>query len=70
MVYENVIAYCSKHCDKTTKKPMPVSAFEKMCGLKNGTVGKWKDPKRYPRMQTLRKLESATGIPVAKWVKE
>jgi len=44
------------------------SSFEKLCGLGNGTVSGWKDGN--PRVETLIKIESATGIPVSKWLQE
>ena len=48
---------------------LSVSAFEKKCGLANGTVGKW----RYggnPSLETLQKIVSSTGIPIEEWMKE
>ena len=48
---------------------LSVSAFEKKCGLANGTVGKWKDGGN-PSLETLQKIVSATGVPIAEWMKE
>ena len=48
---------------------LSVSAFEKKCGIANGTVGKWKDGGN-PSLETLQKIVSATGVPIAEWMKE
>jgi transcriptional regulator with XRE-family HTH domain len=45
-----------------------ISTFEKKCGLGNGTVRGWVNGN--PRVETLEKLEEATGIPVAEWIKK
>lgn len=47
---------------------MSVMAFEQKCGLKNGTVGKWKDGKYAPRFSSLEKIAKATNIPISQWV--
>ena len=62
MIYNRIINYCNQNS-------LSVSAFEKKCGLANGTVGKW----RYggnPSLETLQKIVSATGIPIEEWMKE
>ena len=46
-----------------------VSAFEKKCGLANGTVGKWRDGGN-PSLETLQKIVLATGITIEEWIKE
>lgn len=61
MVYNNVIEYCSKN-------NMSISAFEEKCGLSNGLVGKWKEKGYEPSVSTLQKIESATKIPIKKWL--
>ena len=48
---------------------MSVSAFEKKCGIANGTVGKWKDGGN-PSLDTLQKIVLTTGIPIDEWMKE
>lgn len=48
---------------------MSVSAFEKKCGIANGTVGKWKDGGN-PSLDTLQKIVLTTGIPIEEWMKE
>ena len=61
-VLGNVKRYCEKH-------KISLLAFEKMCGLGNGTVGKWRDGK-FPSVHTLQKMEIATGVPMLDWIKE
>ena len=59
MVYERVVDY-------TTRNGMSIREFERMCGLSNGTVGKWR--KAEPKVETIHKISDATHIPVSKWV--
>lgn len=61
MVLENVRNYCDKN-------KLSVSAFEKKCGLSNGTVGKW-DERTMPTLDTMEKISNATKIPIEKWLK-
>ena len=61
VIYQNVLAYCEK-------KNMTVHAFEKMCGIGNGTVGRWKDNNSSPALATVQKIAEATKIPIKKWV--
>lgn len=60
LFFEKVEAYCKEH-------NLTIMAFEQMCGLANGLVGKWKDDGN-PRLETLMKIVNATGIPVEKWL--
>ena len=60
MIFERVVAYCVKH-------DMSIAAFERMCDIGNGAIGKWK--KRRPSMESLLKIEKATGIPLSEWIK-
>lgn len=60
MFYEKVEEYCKQ-------KGLSVMAFEKMCDLSNGTVGKWKEG-GFPSVPTLKKIEKATKVPVKKWL--
>ena len=55
--------------DYCNKNSLSVSAFEKKCGIANGTVGKWKGGGN-PSLETLQKIVSATGIPIEEWMKE
>lgn len=61
MVFDKVMDYCQKN-------KMSVMAFEKMCGFGNGVVSGWKDGN--PRIESLLKLEKATNIPMAEWLKD
>ena len=62
MIYNKIMKYCNEN-------GLSVLAFEKKCGLTNGTVGKWKD-RGNPSLETLQKIVSATGIPIEEWTKE
>ena len=62
MIYSKIMYYCNQNS-------LSVSAFEKKCGLANGTVGKWKDGGN-PSLETLQKIVSSTGIPIEEWTKE
>ena len=62
MIYNKIMDYCNQN-------RLSVSAFEKKCGLANGTVCKWKDGGN-PSLETLQKIVSATGIPIEEWTKE
>lgn len=61
MVYENVMRYCDEN-------DLSIVAFEKKCGLANATVAGWKKNNYDPSLSTLRKIASATGIPIEKWI--
>lgn len=62
MIYNKIIKYCNENS-------LSVSAFEKKCGLANGTVGKWKDGGN-PSLETLHKIVLVTCIPIDEWMKE
>lgn len=62
MIYNKIMKYCNEN-------GLSVSAFEKKCGIANGTVGKWKDGGN-PSLETLQKIVSATGIPIEEWTRE
>ena len=62
MIYKKIMNYCNQNS-------LSVSAFEKKCGIANGTVGKWKDGGN-PSLETLQKIVSATCIPIEEWMKE
>ena len=62
MIYNRIINYCNQNS-------LSVSAFEKKCGLSNGTVGKWRDGGN-PSLETLQKIVSETGVPISEWIKE
>ena len=60
MIYSKVIEYCKKN-------NMSVSAFERKCGLANGTVNGWKHG-GYPSVPTIKKIEQSTKISAKKWL--
>ena len=62
MIYKKIMDYCNQN-------RLSVSAFEKKCGLANGTVGKWRDGGN-PSLETLQKIVLTTGIPIEEWMKE
>lgn len=61
MIYEKIVAYCKEN-------NMSIMAFEKMCGLANGVIGKWENDKLKPSLSSLSKIAEATGIPIAEWL--
>lgn len=62
MIFEKVQNYCSHN-------NISISAFEKKCGIGNGTVGRWADGASKPSLTTLEKIEKATKIPALEWMK-
>lgn len=60
--YDKVAEYCNE-------RKMPISVFEKMCGIGNGTCGRWKDSMSSPTLTTIQKIAEATKIPIEKWVR-
>lgn len=60
MFYQKVLDYCKA-------QNISVSAFEKKCGLSNGTVSKWKNGGS-PSLDTLSKIVNATGLSAEKWI--
>lgn len=61
MIIDKVMSYLEE-------QHMSVAAFEKKCSIGNGVVRAWKEGN--PSIKTLQKMEKATGIPIAEWVKE
>ena len=61
MIYENIVSYCKEN-------GISISAFEKKCGIGNGTIGGWKDDISKPSLATLEKIAKETEIPIAKWL--
>ncbi|MDY3109283.1 MAG: helix-turn-helix transcriptional regulator [Lachnospiraceae bacterium] len=61
MIYQKIIAYCQKN-------KISVRAFEKKCDIGNGIVGRWKDDSSKPSLDTLEKIQKATGITIAEWI--
>ena len=61
MTYQKVIKYCEEN-------NLSIMAFEKLCGLSNGTVSKWENGKDGPKIKTLKLIEEATRIPIKEWI--
>lgn len=61
MFHQKVVEYCKEN-------NLSIMAFEKKCGLSNGTVSKWKDCGN-PSLDTLFKIVEATGISTEEWLK-
>lgn len=61
MVYQKILKYCKEN-------NLSISAFEKKCGIGNGTISAWKDGS-VPSLRTLEKIEKTTGITVSELVK-
>ena len=64
MIYPRVIQYCSEN-------NLSIAGFEKLCGIGNGTVGRWnpelEEPSK-PSLDTLEKISRATGISMAELI--
>lgn len=61
MYYKKVEAYCKKN-------NIPISVFEKRCGLGNGTISGWVDSN--PRIDSLQKVATEMGITLAELLEE
>jgi transcriptional regulator with XRE-family HTH domain len=61
VIYQKVIEYCQKN-------NLSVNAFEKMCGIGNGTVGRWKDNSSTPTLSTVKKIADSTKTSIKKWI--
>ena len=55
MIFENINRLCSQ-------RGLTIAALEKMSGLNNATICKWKDS--IPRVDTLKKVADALGVTV------
>lgn len=62
MVYRKITEYCKEN-------HLSISAFEKLCGIGNGTVGKWEQGSN-PSYETLQKIVRATSIPIEELLKD
>lgn len=63
MITDKIESYCEM-------SGISISRFEKLCGLGNGSVGKWKKKGYMPSLATIFKIERATGIPAYMWIEE
>ena len=62
MIFQKVKEYCKKN-------NLSNSSFEKKCNIGNGTVSRWENDDSKPSLSTLEKIEKATGIAVAEWIR-
>ena len=62
-IVNDILNYCRE-------RDLTIMAFEQLCGLGNGVVGKWEGDKYKPSLTSLQKIEAATGIPLAEWLKQ
>ena len=60
MTYKKIKLYCETH-------GISIRRFEIMCGLGNGVVDDWKEESE-PALKSLKKIATATGIPIAEWL--
>lgn len=60
-----VFAKVKKYCEE---KKISIAAFEKLCGIGNGTVARWEQDESRPSLQSLEKMQQATGIKVTEWL--
>ena len=63
MITDKIDTYCKN-------AGISVSRFEKICGIGNGIVGKWRNRGSSPSISTLVKIEKATGVPIFMWIEE
>lgn len=61
MLYDKVVQYCQKN-------NIPISVFEKECGLGNATIRGWKTSS--PRIDSLQKVAAKMGISVDELLEE
>lgn len=61
MIFEKVKKYCEDN-------KLSIAAFEKLCGIGNGTVARWECDESRPSLQSLEKMQQATGIKVTEWL--
>lgn len=61
MLYDKVFQYCKKNS-------IPISVFEKECGLGNATIRGWKTSN--PRVDSLQKVATKMGISVDELLEE
>lgn len=61
MFYKKVTDYCEKN-------NISINAFEDMCNLGNGVIGKCKDGSSKPSLTTLERIAKTTKTKVGDWV--
>ena len=60
MIFEKIQLYCSE-------VGISIAAFERLCKIGNGAVGKWRNQTK-PSVMSLMKIEHVTGIPLYQWL--
>ena len=61
MFYKKVAKYCEEN-------NLSISAFEKLCNIGNGTIGRWEKEKSKPSLQTLEKIATTTKTSISEWI--
>jgi len=61
MTTEKIAKYMAKR--KLTEK-----RFERLCGIGNGCIGKWRMGKSNPSIKTLEKIAKATNTSIKSWL--
>lgn len=62
LIYENIKRLCAE-------KNVTICSLEKMCGIANGTIGKWASNNASPRIDTVVKIARFFGVSVDSLVK-
>lgn len=62
-VVQNIDNYCAV-------SGITIKEFERLCGLANALVSKWRSGRQTPTIKTLKKISDATGISIDAWIKE
>ena len=64
VLVSNIEAYCSNN-------DITEAEFERKCDLGKGIVCRWRNGLiKAPTMTTLQKIETATRIPMSRWIKK
>lgn len=63
MIYDNVKRLCLKNHTS-------IFTLEKVCGIGNGSIGKWADVDADPRIGTLKKIADYFGVTVDELIKD
>lgn len=63
MIYDNVAKYAEA-------KGVSVRKLERLSGLGNGAIGKWKDGKHKPTLYTLTAVAKVLGVSVDDLIRE
>lgn len=61
MLYDKIVEYCQEN-------GVSLFAFEKKCGLGNGTIKGWMNSN--PRIDSLKKVAEKMGVPIEQLIKD